>query len=167
MSTAPTADQTGRAIGLRQSYEQRSVRHLETWAHDGWLLKVYGLAYRGEAPPSHVVDAAKRAAAWTLPMPPQTPDRYGLGFLVVHEGQDARWLLVDWWGFESVLHHRLFWAPLEGEPEFKRAPDPVTACVWELPILAFERDAWVETVLSDAERPNVPGYLERRLEGKI
>jgi hypothetical protein len=166
MTTAPTA-QARRAIELRQPYEQRSVRRLELWAHDDWLLKVYGLAYRGEAPPSNVVGAAKRAAAVTLPMPAQTRDRYGVGFLVVHEGQDARWLLVDWWGFESVLHHRLFRAPLEGEPEFKRAPDAVTACVWELPILAFERDAWVETVLSDPERPDVPAYLERRLEGRI
>jgi hypothetical protein len=154
-------------ISLRQPYEQRSVRHLGTWAHEGWLLKVYGLAYRGDVPPSKVVAAAKRTAAEALPMPAQTPDRYGVGFLVVHEGQDARWLLVDWWGFESVLHHRLMVSPLEGEPEFKRAPGAVTACVWELPILAFERDAWVETVLSDPERPNVSAYLERRLEGLI
>jgi hypothetical protein len=47
------------------------------------------------------------------------------------------------------------------------SPDPLIACVWELPILAFERDAWVETVLSDAKRPDVPAYLERRLEGRI
>ena len=154
-------------ISLRQSYEPRSVRRLGTWAHDGWSLKVYGVAYRGDVPPSHVVAAAKRTAAETLPTPAETPDRYGVGFLVVHEGQDARWLLVDWWGFESVLHHRLFVSPLEGDPEFEPAPDSLTACVWELPILAFERDAWVETVLSDAERPNLSAYLERRLEGLI
>jgi hypothetical protein len=143
------------------------VRPLEIWEHDGWLLKVYGLAYRGDRPPTDVVDAAKRVAAETLPLPAETPDRYGVGFLVVHEGQDARWLLVDWWGFESVLHHRLFMASLDGEPEFEPAPDPLMACVWELAILAFERDAWVETVLTDAKRPDVPAYLSRRLEGPV
>jgi hypothetical protein len=162
-----TTEQPDRAIALRQPYEQRAVRPLETWAHDGWLLKVYGLVHRGDVPPSEVVAAAKRTAAETLPTPAETPDRYGVGFLIVHQGQDQRWLLVDWWGYESVLHHRLFVAPLDGEPEFERAPDPLTACVWELPILAFERDAWVETVLSDPKRPDVPAYLERRLEGRI
>jgi len=156
-----------RTVELRQSYVKRPVRYLETWRHDGWLIKVYGIAYEGEAPPAETVAAAKKTAALALPSPAETSDRYGVGFLVVHEGQDSRWLLVDWWGFESVLHHRLFRAPLDGEPDFSPVDDEITACVWELPVLAFERDAWVETVLKDADRPDVGAYLERRLEGQI
>lgn len=47
---------------------------------------------------------------------PAGRDREALrvGFLVVHDGQDFCWALLDWWRHESVLHHRLFVAPLDG-----------------------------------------------------
>jgi hypothetical protein len=156
-----------RHVPLRQSYEPRPVAYLETWAPEGWLLKVYGIAFRGDRPPPDTVAAARETALAALPRPAQDEDRYGVGFLVVHEGQDARWLLVDWWGLESVLHHRLFVSPLEGAPAFRPADPALTACVWELPVLAFERDSWVETVLKDAHRPDVAAYLGRRLEGRV
>ena len=35
--------------------------------------------------------------------------------------------------------------------------------VWDIPIIAFERDAWVHTVLGGARRPDVDGYLRRFL----
>ena len=84
-------------IKLRQGYRQRAIRYLETWRHRGWVVKVYGVAYRGESPRPDVVAAAKRRAHEALPQPATTAERYGIGFLVVHDGQDFCWALLDWW----------------------------------------------------------------------
>jgi hypothetical protein len=98
---------------------------------------------------------------------PRNDDRYGIAVVIVHHGQDACWLLVDWWGRESVLHHRLLTAPLPGDGSFHPAPPELAACVWELPLLMFERNAWVETVLADPARSDVGRYLERRFHGEV
>lgn len=155
------------SVKLRQSYRPRTARFLEIWRPDEWLVKLYGLAYEEDFPPTATVEAAKRAAARVLPQPARSEDRYGIAFVIVHQGQDANWLLVDWWGSESVLHHRPLTAPLSGEGPFEPTPPGVTACVWELPLLMFERDAWVKTVLSDRDHPDVAGYLRCQFNGLI
>jgi ketosteroid isomerase-like protein len=155
------------AVKLRQPYRPRHACFLELWRAQGWLIKLYGIAYEGEAPAPATVEAAKRAAAAILPQPARTDDRYGVAVVIVHEGQDARWLSVDWWGDECVLHHRPMMAPLEGEPSFRSPPRDVTACVWELRLLMFERDGWVATVLSGEDGPDVGRYLEHRFNGWI
>lgn len=162
----PTVPEALPTVRVRERYRPRSIRFLELWRPDGWLLKLYGIAYKGGLPRAEVVEAARRSAAATLPRPARTRDRYGAGFVVVHDGQDACWLLIDWWGHESVLHQRLLTAPLSAPQEFHPAQRDLTACVWELPLLAFERDAWVSTVLSDAEA-DVGRYLECRFGGFV
>jgi hypothetical protein len=153
-------------ISLREPYRPRRVRFLELWRPDGWLVKLYDIAYKGQAPRLATLEAAKRAAEKALPQRARTHDRYGVAIVIVHRGQDACWLLIDWWGQESVLHHRPLVAPLESDGPFEAPPPDVTVCVWELPLLMFERDAWVKTVLSD-EGPDVGRYLEHRFNGTI
>lgn len=65
--------------------------------------------------------------------------------------------MVDWWVDENKLHHRLF-------IDFERAPhDALTACVWDIAVMAFERDAWVEHML----RAPPPGDLDRYLAATL
>jgi hypothetical protein len=168
MSSRPTAalEDSLPAMRLRGAYRPRRARFLELCEAEGWLVKLYGIAYEGDGPPSSSVEAAKRAAGEALPQPARTDDRYGIAVVIVHEGQDACWLLIDWWGDESILHHRMLMAPLGGADAFQPAPPDVTACVWELPLLVFERDAWVATVLGE-DGPDLRRYLDCRFDGSI
>jgi hypothetical protein len=159
--------ETARPIRLRQAYAQRNVRFLEIYRTEGWILKLYGIAWQGSAPHIEVVEQAKRATARVLPSPAETENRYGVGFVIIHDGQDARWLLVDWWELESILHHQLLTMPLDGGAPFEPAPPGMTACVWELPVILFERDAWVNTVLRNPDRPDLTAYLSCQLNAKI
>jgi hypothetical protein len=154
------------SVETREPYRPRSVRFLELWRPQGWLVKLYGIAYGRETPAAALVAAAKVAAAETLPQPARADGRYGVAVVIVHQGQDACWLLLDWWGHECILHHRLLRAPLAGEPRFERPPADMTACVWELPVLMFERDAWVVTVLAE-NGPGIGGYLDHRFNGEV
>lgn len=165
-TAGPTATGDLPVVATREPYRPRSIRFLELWRPNGWLVKLYGVTYGGEFPAGEVVAAAKAAAADELPQPPRDGNRYGVAVVIVHQGQDACWLLIDWWGHESILHHRLLMAPLKDERKFGAPPPDVTACVWEFPVLMFERDAWVATVLAE-DGAGVANYLERRLNTEV
>jgi hypothetical protein len=154
-------------IRLRQEYLPRSVKPIGIWGEDGWRIKAYGIAYRGTDVREEIASAARDVVHAALPRPAQTEARYGLGFAIIHEGQDAAWLLIDWWSDESVIEQRMFKAPLIGIPEFAEVTRPLVGCVWELSVHAFERDAWVETVLAHPDNPMVDAYLARRVEGFV
>src|SRR3990170_4258350 len=93
-------------IHLSSPYKTRPIRHLETWAHEGWRVKVYGISASDERPADELVEAIKREAAAKLPAPPVTDERYGVGFLYAHQGRDGGgFASVNWWGNENELFH--------------------------------------------------------------
>jgi hypothetical protein len=52
------------------------------------------------------------------------------------------------------------------ELEYATSTTPA-ACVWDLFVMSFERDAWLDEVLANPEGPNLDGYLHRRFEGDV
>lgn len=154
------------ALEISEPYATRSVRFLDLWAIGGWTLKVYGISYARERPRAEVVDAAKGFIARVLPEP-ALDGRHGIGFIVVHDGRDACWLLADWWRDEDTLYQQLYTAPLDRPSQFAPVEDGPVACVWELAVLKFERDAWVEDILSHPESPDLAGYLQAQLNADV
>jgi hypothetical protein len=149
-------------------YKPRAVRCLDLLAFDGWRLKLYGIAYRGERPGQALLDAAVAAAREWLPRPAVTDDRYGVGFVGAHEGRGDNFVFVDWWGGEDELHHH-GWRSGYEEPGRLRAsgPDDFTACAWDLVVIGHERTAWVRHVLARAEGPDLDAYLGDRLDADV
>ncbi|MGW4684792.1 hypothetical protein ACWEPM_07690 [Streptomyces sp. NPDC004244] len=99
----------------------------------------------------------------TLPEPDGTPPG---GFLVLHRGgDDGAYLNVYSWVWDNALHFAGGAAgqPVLGCPDrdpahFVRLDRSLIGCVWELPPIAHERDAWVRHVL-DAPAPHLDDYL--------
>jgi hypothetical protein len=130
----------------------------------GWRLKVYGISRHHQRPPAALIAAAKRIAAHRLPPDCDHDGAHGVGFLAVHEGRDANFVFVNWWNRESELQRHVYRAAREN-PE---ALHDVTATgssgtVWDLQILWFERNAWVEKVLANPRGPDIEMYLKKRL----
>jgi len=153
---------------LSEPYEARSVRFLEEWPHEGWRLKVYGIAYRRERPRPELVETAKRLARVRLPRPATEGGRYGVGFVGVHEGRGSNFVFIDWWADENELHHHVY-AAASDELESLRyvTPTGLSACVWDLRVQAYEREAWLEEVLKNPRGPDLEGYLARRLNEEV
>lgn len=147
-------------------YRARPVRFLELWRHEGWRVKVYGIAARGERPRPELVEAAKAVAAQCLPQPAGGDGRYGVGFLTVHDGADGTWALVDWWADGNLLYHRLYGGESAIPTELRPVTGGLTACTWELAVTCFERQAWLDRVFT-APVPDVDSYLEARLEAEV
>lgn len=118
-------------------------------------------ALRGELRPNvddELLATAASAAARVLPAG-DTDDVFGVGFVIAHQGQHAEWVLVDWWRTGGVLAQHLLWRPCGSHLPPQDAPPHLLACVWELRITSFERDAWIHFILKDPSHPDVDGYL--------
>ncbi len=155
-------------IELTEDYAPRYVRFLELWEPTGWRIKVYGIAYRSQEPRSSLLGAAKNRALQLLMRTAVRCAHYGVGFMVVHDGRGANFVLVDWWANENELHSHAYISATD-QPDLLvyAAPTGPIACVWDLAVLSFERQAWVDTVLNNPDGPDLEAYLMSRLEGEL
>ncbi|HLG00097.1 MAG TPA: isochorismatase [Acidimicrobiia bacterium] len=154
-------------VELLEPFRRRRARFLRVLEHDGWRLKVIGIAYAGDSARPELVEAAEAAARDILPLPAVGNGRYGAGFLGVHDGRGSCFVFVDWWADENELHHQVLISPVEDPTALAPAgPDEAAACVWDLAVMAFEREAWVRHVL-EAETPDVERYLAERIDAEI
>jgi len=112
--------------------------------HAGHRLK--GYAVRFADPPvdweahREGIDLALAA----LPAADPAAGRPGLGFLIVHRGRAAEYVVLGWWDRQNELPVRVF---VRNEGPWRPARDGESFCVWDLELVAAERDAYVETVL--------------------
>src|SRR5262245_19618913 len=145
-----------------QPYTPRPIRPLGLLPHAGWRLKLYGITF-GPGPldrPRFEPGVALALAA--LPAPAVADGRPGVGFLILHQGRTGDYAVLGWWGNENELPLRVFVRP-PGVAGWRPAQGGESACVWDLQVVAFERDAYVETVLaSDDPADPVVAYLGRQ-----
>ncbi len=153
-------------IHLKEPYKKRSIRFLEIFQPSGWNLKLYGIAYDRELPRPELIEAAKKLAVEKLP---QLSDSvYGVGFLGVHDGRGINFVFLDWWQDENELHHHVFTSSTNHPALLEEVTHTgVSACVWDLRVICFERQAWVDQVLDNPKGPDIKGYLTQRLNEDI
>ena len=171
--------QTEPAIAIASPYEARPIRFIQLTEFNGWRIKVYGISTRSELPDPAIVKAAEELTQAQLPMPAVwsaapdsgptvSEDRYGVAILIVHEGREGNFGLVSWWVGENMLQHHVYFAPANPPFTFTDlSPTGLIACVWELAILTFERQAWIDTVLANPSGPDLDAYLTRQLATNV
>jgi len=153
-------------VNLLPQYRPRTYRFLGIWEEDAWSLKVYGIHHifatldRPLIDPE-VLDAARQQVRRLLPEAEREGDHYGLGFVILHQGKVANWLLMQWWAHEVICCQMLSRSLPKAPTIFDRVTTPVMACVWELVVIDFERSAWAANALGgDFSRDR---YLETTL----
>jgi hypothetical protein len=144
------------SVAVPERYRPRRVSSLGRTIAKGTALKLYGIEVEGMALDPVSIDRAKEVLTAHAPGPGH------VGFAILHRGEEALWLLLHWWMAGGILAQRLWRAPLDGaEPDgFEPVDRPLMACVWELVPIAFERDAYVTTVLNGGTEAD---YLARQL----
>jgi hypothetical protein len=147
IKTAPYRDRRTWLIGIREIC--------------GWQLKVHGICAAGRQLKEVTIESALAHAEKHV----RWPDREsGFGFITLHFGEQAVWLLVDLW-VEDILRHFLYQAPLAQPDQFTDGPtDGTMACVWELAVMQHERASWIKHVLSRPEDPDYQVYLRDSIE---
>ena len=149
-----------------QSYAPRAFRFVELLSIDDWRMKLYGITWKGDLPRLELLDAAKRIAAEVLPN--ETADNYKVGFVGAHDGRNACFVFVDFWGNENELFHRVYLSRSNNPDTLAPAnsSDP-SVCIWDLHLQSFERKAWIKHILRKPNQPYFDGYLAERLNDEV
>jgi hypothetical protein len=129
-----------------QPYAPRPIRFHGVRDLNGYRLKDYSIAAR-----SGGVDWLDFARGFEvvlpdMPRPAVAAGRPGIGFRIAHRGAQESYAVLAWWERENELPIRIA-VRRDGE-EWRRAKPDESICVWDIQVLAFERDAYVETLLS-------------------
>ncbi|WP_433888758.1 hypothetical protein [Streptomyces sp. CA-111067] len=123
--------------------------------------------YHVTADPSGIEPAVEKAAYEMLPVLLPEPDGTPpAGFVVLHRGaDDGAYLNAYIWAWDNALS---FAGAAAGQPflgcpdqdptNFVRLDSPLIGCVYELPPILHERDAWTRHILTPTT-PDLPAYL--------
>ncbi|MDG4859787.1 hypothetical protein P8605_16785 [Streptomyces sp. T-3] len=123
--------------------------------------------YHVSADPAGIAPDVEAAAYEILPeLLPEPDGTPPATFVVLHRGGDTgAYLNAYSWAWDNVLH---FAGAAAGQPaldcpdldptHFVVTKSPWIGCVWEIPPLTHERDAWVRHMLAP-ERPDLDAYI--------
>ncbi len=129
----------------------------------GWQLKQYEISADAQPLPDEarpILDAVVAEA-----MLSEDADELGIGFVIVHQGVEGLWLLIDLWRGDIICQH-MFRADLAGDLSFARVEvGGPTMCIWEMEVQAHERAALIRHIL-DPEQPDVQAYLADQLDNR-
>jgi hypothetical protein len=150
-------------------YQPRPVRFLEIFSCDDWKIKIYSISVRSEYVQPSTVDCAKQYLRdWLRQSQAHPLDTYKIATLILHEGREGIFAIVNWWIDENMLQQFVYLAPYENPTEYKLFSDKgITTCVWELAVIWFERNAWVEHVLKKSRDPDFEKYLQQHLTADV
>ena len=153
---------------ITQRHQTRSIRFLGTRIQDNWSIKTYGIATFTERPRDELLSAALARLPGLLPAPSElSAQTHGEAFVIVHDGGDGCYVLVDWFANENEVHQRVLSAPLNTPDRLAPQAGHAIGCVWELAIVDFERRAWLDHVLSPAAGPDFAAYRRTYFEGEL
>jgi len=142
-------------------YQPRPLAFLGVQDVAGYRLKRYSIRF-GDAP----LEMAKFDQGWQLvptllPQPAVSTDRPGIGFAILHQGRTGDYLILSWWDRQNELPTRILYRDASG---WRRAEGGESFCVWDLRVMWWEREAYINSVL--AGRSNaVECYLGVIAEG--
>lgn len=145
-----------------ETFHPRPVRPLGVLVMAGWRLKLYSIVYGAVGESNRLdrqaYDDGLAMAVGSLPQPPVSQGRLGIGFVIMHQGRGVHYLVLNWWDNENEYFCRVFVKGFDEGETWRAASDGESSCVWDLEIIWFERNAFVEHVLSRREA-DVERYL--------
>ncbi len=149
------------------AYAPRSFKFLKLVEKHGFRIKLYGIRYGGGDVDKPLIDGALPILLDRLASASQGQQHYGVGFGCIHQGKTGDFAFIDWWADENELHHHAYVSTAASPGKFRYVtPTGLIACVWDLRLMWFEREAWVNCALRKGERPDLDGYLALRLDGE-
>jgi len=152
---------------MRLGYQPRNISFLEHYQARGWRLKVYSILHHQKPLDPELILAAKETALTILPQPAVTKHHYGVGFISVHRGSTYDFVTTAYWTYETELRFHSFMRPSSGSYRLELVTaSELSSDVWDLKLLAFERESWVECVLQCREA-DLEGYLAAQLTATL
>ena len=149
------------------SYQKRKIQFVRLLIINDWRFKLYGITYQNEYPNQDLIKVAEQTVRERIKQIPSSQRNYHVGFVGIHDGKTANFIFIDWWADENELHHHIYISSKQKPTDLEyKTPTGLTACVWDLQLINFERNAWTRLVLQP-ENPRFDKYLNQRYSGTI
>lgn len=148
-------------------YHPRRIVFREHVERAGWRLKTYHLLHGDKQPDDALMEAALTEAFAYLPGPDEGPEHHGVGMIGVHQGASYDFVLVAYWAYQTELRFQGYMRPTS--QSYRLEPvrgSELSADVWDLRLLAFERQAWIEHALQP-QVADLDAYLQNTLTETI
>jgi hypothetical protein len=154
------------------AYERRKLMADPLLSVHGWQIKPYRIAYP-DAKAEIDVQAIDFAAILAQALPTTREAHYeGVGYAVLHNARDGCYLVMGRWYAGHVLMSDTFEIGVhslqtkDASPTLERLS--VLGCVWELAVVAFEREAWMVSAMhADNREEGIAAYLSCRTAGFV
>lgn len=156
-------------MSLAFDYQPRFVASRAAVAVKGYRMKCYEMFYDA----AREKEASISRDAWCSLLgkclgPSDDKNEHKCGFAIVHHARDGTYLLASRWFGGNMLKHEAFMvedAPGKAALE-SLASSRIIACVWELEVIKFERDAWVRTAMAGLGKPeSLDAYFAAQMAG--
>jgi hypothetical protein len=152
---------------IKSAYQQRPVRFVEIYQHNDWQIKLYSISVKNEYVSEENVQKAKcHLESWLLKSSIHDLETYKIATLILHEGKEGCFAIINWWIDENMLQNFVYLAE-DGRDYELFSANGITTCIWEMAILWFERNAWVKHVLMKNENPDFNAYLNEQLNENV
>jgi hypothetical protein len=154
---------------FKTPYRPRPIRFLEIHQHDDWRIKIYSISACSERVHPQTIQYAKlQLPTWMMQSQHYPLDTYQVATLILHEGKEGCFAIINWWIDENMLQQFVYLASYNNPSHFEIYSDKgIITCVWEMAVLWFERNAWVEHVLKKAPDPDFDSYLQQHLNADV
>lgn len=126
----------------------------------GWRLRVHEITLPGETLDAEVFERGLALACDALPHPPLAVGRFGVGFVICHQGRGMDYIVLCWWARENELPIRIFVRERAAGSNWRAAGAEQSICVWDIELIMRERDMYVRTILASKGEPDVRAYLQ-------
>ncbi len=146
---------------LNTEYKKRPVRFIELCETGEWKIKIYSISVLNErVSPEAILQVKELIPGWLENSSIHELDNYKIATVIVHEGKEGIFALINWWVGENMLQHYVYFAGYDKPYDFKLFSDKgISYCVWELAVIWHERNAWVKHVLKKEGKPDFEAYL--------
>ncbi|MEM7706184.1 MAG: hypothetical protein AAF358_11560 [Pseudomonadota bacterium] len=107
---------------------------------------------------THTVSAALSYVSDELPKAVEEEGGgHGAGYVIVHFGEVATWLLIHWWAHQDICLSMLAAAGVNDSVFKSMDHRRFHACIWEQKVISHESEAWIRTL--SCPNPDIGGYL--------
>ncbi|MEI9947226.1 MAG: hypothetical protein WDN26_23795 [Chitinophagaceae bacterium] len=154
---------------IKNPYKQRPIRFLEIYQHNDWQIKIYSISIHNEFVKKGNIDIVKTyLSEWLQQADNYSLNTYNISTLIIHEYKNGCYAIINWWIDENMLQQFVYLATTDSPSEFILYSDKgIITCVWEMAVLWFERNNWVENVLMKAPNPDLKKYLEQQYNADV
>lgn len=155
-----------RGVIITHPFKPRLISFIEVFNCNDWKIKLYTITYDSAAVSTETINTVKsHLDKWLLKSQDYNLPTYKIATLIIHKWKGGHFVIIKWWIGENMMQILVFLATNKEPSNFKLYSDKgIVTCVWELEILWFERNAWVEEVLrKQITESNIQNYLQINL----